>query len=91
MTSIFVTGLFYNADYDEDEEKKDSDQSIEETLTSFSWQDFWIILYSTLITVPIPFILKFLFRRKKPDTNKNVMRQLRCMKIKRFIGYILVI
>ena len=90
MISLYVTGLFYNGDFDEDEEKKESEKSFEESFMSFSWNDFWVIVYTTVITVPQPFVLRYFFRRRKPDTTKNVMKQVRLMKIKRIIGYVLV-
>lgn len=86
MTSIFVTGLFYNDGAEEEEDDKD----IWESLSAFSWTDFWIIIYSTSITVPVPLVLRFFFRRKTIDSTLDVEIQLKNMKTKRILGYIVV-
>ena len=33
--------------------------------------DLYIILYSILITVPIPLLIRFLFRKKRIDPEKS--------------------
>jgi len=88
MVSIFVTGLFYQDDSTEDEDE--SEKTFTETLEAFGWDDFFIIFYSVSITLPIPFILRWFFMRKKLDRTKNVEKQVRVRRIKRTIGYILV-
>ena len=53
MISIFTTGMFYNTDEEEEEDK-----SLWDALTDYSWTDFWIVLYSSLITIPVPLVLR---------------------------------
>lgn len=88
MVSIFVTGLFYQDDTAEGEEEED--KTFWETIQAFTWQDFWIILYSVSITVPIPVLLKFFFTRKELDHTKDLASQLRIRKYKRWIGFTMV-
>lgn len=90
MTSIFVSGLFYNTDADPEEEEKESDKTLQESIMNFGWSDFWIVVYSASITVPIPFVLRYFFRRKTIDVKQDTFMQMRKMKIKRIIGYIIV-
>ena len=40
------------------------------------------------VTIPVPLIIRFLFRRKKIDATKNYAKQIRSRKIKRVIAYI---
>ena len=71
MVGIFVTGLFYNDEKTEESEDEE-EKTFGETLQAFGWDDFFIIFYSVAITVPIPFILRFFFWRKKLDRTKNI-------------------
>ena len=94
MLSIFVTGLFYNKDETEEttetEEEEEKENSLEDSMSDFSIQDFWIIVYSVCITLPVPFILRWFFRRKDIDKSKSLLKQLRDQKIKRICGYLIV-
>ena len=69
MSSIFVTGLFYNDSQDNDEEET---TSLYEQIRGLSWVDFWIIVYSVSMTVPVPFILRYFFRRNKINSEKDI-------------------
>ena len=84
---MFATGLFYENDTEEDADDEESEKSFVEALESFSIRDFWIVVYSLLITFTIPIILKYFFRRKEIDYSKNAAKQLRVQRIKRVIGY----
>ena len=78
MLSIFVTGLFYDNDKEEENtEEEESDKSVWETMSDFSIRDFWIVVYSILITLPAPLVLRWFFRRKEIDPSKSVAKQLR--------------
>ena len=88
ILTIFTTGLFYNEETVEEEEE-DVEKSAEESWKDMRIRDLYIILYSTLITIPVPLLIKFLFRRKKIDPTKNYSKQMRTRKIKRIIAYIL--
>ena len=88
MTSLFVTGLFHDRGND-DTETEEADKSFDEAIQSFSWADFWIIVYSMSITIPIPIILRSLFRRKKINPDKDVSSQIRKQKLKRLAGFTL--
>ena len=89
MTSIFVTGLFYDSSQDQSTENIQDDKNLYEILEDFSWDDLKIIIYSALITVPIPFILRYFFRRKHIDTDKNLLRRQRVAMLKRIAGWTL--
>ena len=65
MISILTTGMFFNTDEEEDED----DKSLLDTLTDYGWSDFWIAIYSSLITIPVPFILRFFYYRSEYDPN----------------------
>ena len=77
MLSMFATGLFYENDTEEDADDEESEKSFVEALESFSIRDFWIVVYSLLITFTIPIILKYFFRRKEIDYSKDAAKQLR--------------
>ena len=66
MISIFATGMFYNTG----EEEEDNDVKIEDTIENFGWSDFWIIIYTSLITIPVPLGLRFFYYRSDIDTKK---------------------
>jgi len=88
MTGIFVTGLFYDRSQD-GAETEEEDKTFYETIQSFSWADFWIIVFSMSITIPIPIILRNLFRRKKINLDKDVKSQIRRQRLKKFAGFTL--
>ena len=88
MLTIFSTGLFYGEEAEEEEEEE---KSATESWQEMRLRDLLIIMYSTLITIPIPLIMKFLFRRKPLDPEKDYNSQMRCRKIKRTIAFIITV
>ena len=87
MLTIFCTGLFYSEE--SDEEQEEDEESALDTWQDMRLRDLFIILYSTIVTIPAPLIIKFLFKRKKIDPSKDYAKQMRAIKIKRVIAYIL--
>ena len=76
MLTIFVTGLFYE-DEEKSDEKDESEKTFWESLADFRWRDFWICVYSMLITIPIPYLLKWFFARSELNTDENMLKQVR--------------
>ena len=65
---------------------------MEQTVEGFGWRDFWILIYTLAIIIPIPIILKNLFTRTVLDPEAEVeetRKVKKCNKIKRVIGYII--
>ena len=90
LLKLFAIGLFYDTDRDPDEEETESEKTGEEILEEFGWEDFWIMIYSMLIVVPVPIILKFFFSRQKfegEDALEKIAKDKKKMLIKRIIGY----
>ena len=87
ILTIFCTGLFY--DEENVEEEEDVEKSATESWRDIRIRDLYIILYSTIVTIPAPLTIKFLFRRKKIDPAKSYSKQMRSIKIQRVIAYIL--
>ena len=90
MLELFAIGLFYDADRNPDEEEQEEDKTVEETVENFGYTDFWITVYTLCIVIPVPFILKALFRRKELDPAKEeeaLEKKKKKMRIKRIIGY----
>ena len=70
----------------------EEDKTVEETVENFGYEDFWITVYTLLIVIPVPFILKELFSRKELDPDDDIEiteKRKKIMKIKRVIGYII--
>ena len=88
MLELFAIGLFYDSDRNPDEEEKQDDKTVSETLENFGWRDFWITIYTMCIVIPVPFILTILFKRKElhPD-EENIDKKKKKMRINRFAGY----
>ena len=92
MTELFAIGLFYDSDRDPDKEETEDDKTVEQTVEGFGWRDFWILIYTLAIIIPIPIILKNLFTRTVLDPEAEVeetRKVKKCNKIKRVIGYII--
>ena len=65
MVSIFATGMFYNTD-----EEDEDDKSIWDIVQDYGWADFWVVVYTSLITIPVPLILHCFYVRKPIDPNE---------------------
>jgi len=72
MLKLFAIGLFYDKDRDPEVEETEADRTFEESLEDFGWQDFWIMIYSILIVIPVPIILKKFFDRKKLEQKMSI-------------------
>ena len=71
-------------------EEVETDKTGEESIEEFGWKDFWIMIYSMLIVIPVPIILKAFLARKKlksDDTIADVHKAKKKMLTKRIIGY----
>ena len=92
MTELFAIGLFYDSDRDPDKEETEDDKTVEQTVEGFGWRDFWILIYTLVIIIPIPIILKNLFTRTELDPEAEIeetRKVKKCNSIKRVIGYII--
>ena len=92
MIKLFAIGLFYDKDRDPDEEEQEKDKSVEEIIDGFGYRDFWIMLYTMCIVMPVPFILKAFFQRHELDPDhelEEIEKRKKKMKIRRIIGYII--
>ena len=77
MLKLFATGLFYDADRNLEEEGDEEDKTLEESLKAFGWEDFWIMIYTMVIVIPVPLVLNLLFTRKEiaeEDTIEKVKK-----------------
>ena len=85
MISIFATGMFYNTD-----EEDEDDKSIWDIMSDYGWAEFWVVIYTSLITIPVPLTLHCFYVRKPIDPNEIPWVQEQRMLRKRIIGHILV-
>lgn len=93
LIMLFVTGLFYDTERDPNEDEEEDEKTIEESLSEYSWKDFWITIYSVIATVPVPLISKILLKRvplNPGDGLEVFQKQMKKMKIKRMIAYVLL-
>ena len=84
MISIFTTGMFYNTDEEEEE-----DQSLWDALTDYGWADFWIVIYSSLITIPVPLVLRCFYYRSEIDPREIPWVQEQKMLRRRMVGHLI--
>ena len=80
MLELFSIGLFYDNDRNPDEEETEDDKTVEQSFDAFGWKDFWIMIYTLLIIIPVPIILKKLFTRKDLDPKLTLEQQIKGMK-----------
>ena len=83
MMTIFTTGMFYSTD---EEDSNADDMSVMETISSLELADFMVAIYSSLITIPIPYLLNSLYNRPDSDTTRTSGR---CTRSKTIIAHIL--
>ena len=86
--SFWVCGVFFNLEtYEEDEQL-----SIWESFTQFGWKEFFIILYSFLLTEPVKLLIELLLENDNiyikltQDEKKQAIRNLKV-----FIGYTIAV
>jgi hypothetical protein len=65
VSDLFISGLFYDTERNEESEEQESEESLKSSFESYTWSDFWIMVYTILFTVPVPIILAILFKRRK--------------------------
>ena len=86
MITIFATGMFYKPDEEEEEEE---DKSVMDIVGDFEWADFWIVIYTGLITVPVPIVLRFFYIRSSLDPKEIPWVQEQKMLRRRICGHLI--
>ena len=92
MGELFLSGLFYDNDQGTGFTADFDSKKFSEAAKNYSWRDFWIAVYSSLLMIPIGLLLiVFLSRRKIEDiaTSLNLKeRTLKLQRIKKYLGYV---
>lgn len=86
LGNMFFIGLFYRPDQQDDRD----DRSIEESFTSYTLRDFWVMVYSSLCMLLIGLNLKLLSRMIPTwgETDPKRLRRINCLnKLKQICFY----
>jgi hypothetical protein len=92
MGELFLSGLFYQNGQGGTEFSTDvSTKALVDAAKNYSWRDFWIAVYSSVLIIPVGFMLAYLLSRKKiEDLAVSFSLKERFMKVqrvKKYVGY----
>lgn len=86
---LFASGFFYNTGSSDNAEE---DEPIGETMSAYTWYDFWISVLSALLVLPVVWILNCLFETPQVSKSMSFEEKAKLLKknrIKLLIGYII--